>query len=245
MNASTVSQVVVPPDTISVRFVLFYDPVLDDAADVAAWDDATDECGAGAVNPFGTPGFSPWSECVGRHIVEKTNAAYAALLGSPAPLLKFDSFTTRPNAAVTRGQRKNDLPDMLEGEALPGVLNVFLVLAIADGAGVADPQQPYPSADSGLVVVLRAENGWKALSHELGHAMGFPHVAGDTVPASISYPCCGGMQIATIQGGCDRAASSLMCESGGISFDTCQHGAFLKNIAGCWLSGRGNRGCEQ
>jgi hypothetical protein len=243
-DASSDPEVVTAKPPLPVRFVLLYDPAVDDPANVAAWDDDTAECGSGAIDPFGTPGFSPWSECIGRHLVQQTNAGYAKLLGTSAPLLSFDSFTSVANASLARGRLKDDLPGLVMGLAQPGVVNAFLVLSIADASGVAELQQDYPNADSGVVVILRAENGWSALAHELGHAIGFPHVAGATVGPQVSYPCCGGAQVKTLQGGCNRDTSNVMCESGGSVFDTCEHGAFLKKIAACWLSGKGGRDCQ-
>lgn len=73
--------------------------------------------------------------------------------------------------------------------------------------------------------------------------MGFPHVAGPAVGAVASYPCCGGMEVATTPGAC-MSTSNIMCTGRGSKLDDCQHGAFLKKILSCWLSRKGGMDCE-
>lgn len=231
-------------EPIPLRFVLLYDPAVDDTTKIGSFLEFAKECGDAAEFTNVEPGiYTAWNECAAQKLTDYTNGLYAQLLGSTAPLLKFHSYTTQPNAELARGQLAKDLPSLLEGSILPGTITAVVVMEIADQGGIALMRQPLPSAGGGVLAVVAAENGARTLAHELGHAMGFPHVAGAEVPAVASYPCCGGMEVATAQGAC-MTASNIMCSGRGSTLDDCQHGAFLKKILTCWLSGQGGIDCE-
>jgi hypothetical protein len=233
---------VVLPRTLPVRFVLYYDSSVD-PANVAAWSDFAEDCGHNAVSPYGVAGFAPWGECIARKYVEQTNAAFAELLGTTTPFLAFESFSSAMDAELTRGHTSTELATLVQPRVQANVVTVFVVLSITGtAAGVANLMQAYPSVASGVFAVVQADTPWQAVAHEIGHAVGFPHVSGPTVGTIAKYPCCGGFEANAIQGGCD-ASSNIMCESSGSSFDSCEHGAFLKKIAACWLSGQGAASC--
>jgi len=244
-DAKSDPELVVAKAALPVRFVLLYDPAQDNPANVPSWTDFTDTCGASATGPHGVTGFAPWGECVARKFVDQTNAAFAQLLGSIAPMLAFASYTATPNAALARGHMAKELPDILQSQIQPGLVNVFVVMAVDDAGGVAQLQQSYPDESLGVLTILAANTDWRGLAHEFGHAIGYPHVSGKSVGFTATYPCCGGLEIATKPGACDPMTSNIMCEGPGPSFDSCADGAFLKKIAACWLSGNGNPGCAQ
>lgn len=240
-DSSAFPDPIVPAEPVGVRFELLYDPDIDDASNLASWNDFTDDCGMSAVGPGDIAGFAPWGECVARHYVDALNGAFAELLGSDAPLFVFDSFTASPNAAVARGLGRRELPSAVEALTQPGLVNAFLVLDVAgDDAGVARLSQAYPSGFTGVAAIVEATQPWYALAHEVGHAIGFPHVGGPTTSGIARYECCGGFEAETLSGYC---SSNLMCEMAGGTFDTCDHGEFLKRIAACWISGQGGPTC--
>lgn len=239
--ASAFPETVVPEQPIGVRFELLYDPDIDDPSNLASWIDFTDDCGDSALGPEDFPGFAPWGECVARHFVDSINGAFAELLGSDAPLFAFDSFTASPNAALARGLGQSELPSAVEPLTQPGLLNAFLVQDVEGSiAGVARLSQAYPSEFKGFAAIMEATQPWYGLAHEIGHAMGFPHVGGPTTSGLARYECCGGLEAETLSGYC---SANLMCERAGSSFNTCEHGEFLKRIAACWLSGQGGPTC--
>ncbi|HKO47791.1 MAG TPA: M12 family metallo-peptidase, partial [Polyangiaceae bacterium] len=237
---------VVPPAAISTHFVLVVDPSVDEPTNVASSRDFSADCGSTAVGGLNQTGFAAWSECVARHYVEEVNGAFASLLGSSAPMLQFGSFSVLAKPELARGRLRNELPQAIEPLAEPGGLSIFLVMDMADAnGGIARRSQAYPDAFKGASVAMEAESTWQIMAHELGHAIGFSHVSGPNVEAVASYECCGGAQAATVRGDCDET-SNIMCEVGGLenTFDTCEHGAFLKKIARCWLGGNGGPNCS-
>ncbi len=228
------------------RFVLVVDPALDDPTTIASWTDFTADCGNTAVGPLNQNGYAPWSECVARHYVDRINQAFASLLQTTSPLLQFGSFSVMSEPDLARGKLRNELPDAVVPFAEPAKLNVFLVMDMADAnGGIARISQAYPDTFQGISVSMEAAGSWQILAHEFGHAMGFPHVSGPSVATTASYDCCGGFQIPTLRGQCTDQ-SNIMCEvgNGESSFDTCEHGAFLKKIARCWLGGNGGPNCS-
>lgn len=232
---------VAPEQPIRVHFELLYDPSTDDPLNIPSWFEFTDDCGMGAVGPEDIPGFAPWGECVAQYYVDSWNAAFSELLGSEAPLFVFDSFVASPDAALARGLGLSELPSAVEPLIQPGFVNAFLVMDIeGDAGGVARLSQSYPTEYTGVAAIAEATQPWQVLVHEIGHAIGFPHVGGATTSGLARYECCGGFEVETLPGSC---SANLMCERAGATFDTCDHGEFLKRIAACWISGQGGPTC--
>jgi len=224
---------------------LLYDPAVDEPTKISSFLEFAKECGDEAEFANVVPGlYTGWSECAAKKLTDYTNALYAELLGSAAPLFEFKSYETRANAALARGQLAEKLPDLLADQVVPGTITAVVLMKIADQGGIARMRQPLPREAAGVLVAVSAENGERTLAHEVGHAMGFPHVAGPDVGAVASYPCCGGMQVPAVQGPC-TSMSNIMCTGRGSKLDDCQHGAFLKKILGCWLSGNGGMDCSE
>lgn len=208
-DAKSVTAPVVPPLSIPLRFVLLYDPALDDPALVASWTDFTAECGSGAVSSLGEPGQAPWSECTARRYLERTNAAFKELLGSETPLFAFDSYEAIADARFTRSFGE-EIAALLDERKVVGKMTVVVVQSInGDIAGVASKMQPVPDEDDGDLAVIEAGTPWQVLAHEVGHAVGFPHVAGWNAGAMAKYDCCGIAPVATQFGDCD-SDSNLM-----------------------------------
>jgi hypothetical protein len=237
-------EIVEPPRAIATRFVLLYDPALDDPNKVAAWSDFTAECGSSAVSPEGITGRPAWGECIAQRYVEKVNQSFAELFGSTSPFLKFESFTATPAPEIARGLDKDAVTQATKSLSENDKLNVFVVQHITNAGGVADLSQAYPSRFSGLGVAVEATLPWAGMAHELGHAIGFPHTSGFEVPATADYPCCGVEPVATTYSPmCNEPVTNIMCTGNGTTFDTCEHGLFLKRIAACWFSGSGGISC--
>lgn len=238
--------VIEPTEPIPTRFVLLYDPAQDDPTNVAAWEDFTEDCGQTAISPEGITGRPPWGECIAQHYLDKVNESFGALFGSASPFLAFESYTAVPSPELARGLDTEAVTQATKPLIENGMLNVFVVMGITNAGGVADLSQAYPSKFSGLGVTVEASLPWSGIAHELGHALGFPHTSGFEVPETADYACCGIASVPTTYSPmCDEPNANIMCTGAGKTFDTCEHGVFLKRIAACWFSGKGGPSCGE
>jgi Metallo-peptidase family M12B Reprolysin-like len=243
-DAESDPEPVVPPESLRVRFELLYDPDLDDPLRLGSSFDYVEQCGDGGLYEGQELGLAPWGECIAKNYLEATNAAFRELLGSDVPLLVFDSFTTTPEPTLARGLSSTELADAIGPLTQAGFINVFIVPDIGGNAGgVAYVSQAYPDEQSGVGLAVEGLGPPTGIAHELGHAMGFPHVSGPGTSGTVSYACCGGLQVEAVTGPCPPDGN-IMCEGTGASFNSCEHGRFLKQIAACWLASKGDSSCR-
>jgi hypothetical protein len=228
-----------PGSPILVRYTVFRpEPGTPDATPLPAYWEFSGDCGA--IQDWQGALAAPWGECVARHQVDFLNHAFQTLMSTTKPMFTFESLQIVYDPVLGDIGAYPDTTYAVEQlthspyNDPPGLNIIVAGLPSSESVeGKAILRQDFPLY-GGVLVLANFDVPAAVLTHEVGHVVGYGHA-----DLRQSYPCCGGHSALP-----DICSENIMC-SGTKTFDSCHQGEFMRAVAQCWWSRRGNAECEQ
>lgn len=231
-----------PGPPIPVRYTVFRPEPSQagtpDTAPLPAYWEFSKDCGS--IKDWQGFDAAPWGECVARHQVDFLNRAFQTLMSTTKPMFEFAAVQVVYDGTLGNISAFPDTAYAVERlqhspyNAPPG-LNVIVagLPSFESVEGRAIVRQDFP-VYGGVLVLVNFDVPAAVLTHEVGHVVGYGHA-----DLRQSYPCCGGLSALP-----DICSENIMC-SGTKTLNSCHQGEFLREVAQCWWSRKGNAQCEE